>query len=76
MICSSLTVIVSSIRLLVGDEFYLKFDEKTGLRSKEAQIIIEQWGQHDITMCPHSSLGFPPPAAESIIHLHQTISMN
>ena len=53
--------------LLNGEIFY---------SLKEAQIIIEQWRNHYNTKRPHSSLGYKPPASESIIHLHERIVMN
>jgi len=53
--------------LLNGEIFY---------SLKEAQIIIEQWRIHYNTKRPHSSLGYKPPAPESIIHLHERITMN
>ena len=53
--------------LLNGEIFY---------SLKEAQIIIEAWRQHYNTKRPHSSLGYKPPAPESIIHLHERIAMN
>lgn len=34
---------------------------------KEAQVLIEQWRQHYNTVRPHSSLGYKPPAPESIL---------
>ena len=34
---------------------------------KEAQIIIEQWRRHYNTIRPHSSLGYRPPAPQTII---------
>ena len=40
---------------------------------KEAQILIEQWRNHYNTLRPHSSLGYRPPAPQTvqpnIIHL-------
>ena len=33
---------------------------------KEAQIVIECWRVHYNTIRPHSSLGYPPPAPETI----------
>lgn len=33
---------------------------------KEAQVIIEQWRQHYNTIRPHSSLGYRPPAPQTI----------
>jgi transposase InsO family protein len=34
---------------------------------KEAQIIIEQWRRHYNTVRPHSSLGYQPPAPQTIL---------
>ena len=34
---------------------------------KEAQVLIERWRQHDNTIRPHSSLGYRPPAPETVI---------
>lgn len=34
---------------------------------KEAKILIEQWRQHYNTVRPHSSLGYKPPAPETIL---------
>jgi putative transposase len=34
---------------------------------KEAQILIERWRQHYNTIRPHSSLGYVPPAPETIL---------
>jgi len=53
--------------LLNGEIFY---------SLKEAQIIIEQWRNHYNTKRPHSSLGYKPPAPESIIHLQERITMH
>ena len=53
--------------LLNGEIFY---------SMKEAQIIIEQWRIHYNTKRPHSSLGYKPPAPESITHLHERIAVN
>ena len=33
---------------------------------KEAKVLIEQWRHHYNTVCPHSSLGYRPPAPEAI----------
>jgi putative transposase len=33
---------------------------------KEAQVLIERWRQHYNTIRPHSSLGYRPPAPETI----------
>ena len=53
--------------LLNGEIFY---------SLKEAQIVIEKWRQHYNTKRPHSSLGYRPPAPESIVHLHERIAMH
>lgn len=34
---------------------------------KEAQILIEEWRHHFNTVCPHSSIGYQPPAPETIL---------
>ena len=34
---------------------------------KEAQVLIEQWRRHYNTVRPHSSLGYLPPAPETIL---------
>jgi hypothetical protein len=44
--------------LLNGEIFYTL---------KEAQILIENWRQHYNTIRPHSSLGYIPPAPETIL---------
>jgi len=36
---------------------------------QEAQILIEQWRVHYNTVRPHSSLGYRPPAPETVIPL-------
>ena len=43
--------------LLNGEIFYTL---------KEAQILIEQWRIHYNTIRPHSSLGYRPPAPQTI----------
>jgi transposase InsO family protein len=43
--------------LLNGEIFYTL---------KEAQVLIEQWRRHYNTVRPHSSLGYRPPAPETI----------
>lgn len=48
--------------LLDGELFYTL---------KEAQILIEQWRHHYNTVRPHSSLGYRPPAPESIVMMDQ-----
>ena len=53
--------------LLNGEIFY---------SLKEAQIVIEQWRHHYNTRRPHSSLGYKPPAPETIIPLQQRPPMN
>ena len=44
--------------LLNGEIFYAL---------KEAQIVIENWRQHYNTVRPHSSLGYIPPAPQTIL---------
>jgi len=34
---------------------------------KEAKVLIERWRQHYNTIRPHSSLGYRPPAPETIL---------
>lgn len=53
--------------LLNGEIFY---------SLKEAQILIEQWRKHYNTKRPHSSLGYRPPAPETIIPLPEKPIMN
>ncbi len=53
--------------LLNGDIFY---------SLKEAQIIIENWRRHYNQIRPHSSLGYRPPAPETMITLSPRPSMN
>lgn len=38
---------------------------------KEAQILIGAWRRHYNAIRPHSALGYPPPAPESIIPIDQ-----
>jgi transposase InsO family protein len=44
--------------LLRGEIFYTL---------KEAQIVIESWRRHYNTVRPHSSLGYKPPAPETVL---------
>jgi putative transposase len=44
--------------LLNGEIFYTL---------KEAQVIIERWREHYNTVRPHSSLGYRPPAPQTVI---------
>ena len=53
--------------LLNGELFY---------RLKEAQILIEKWRSHYNTVRPHSSLGYRPPAPESIARMDQRPTMH
>ena len=53
--------------LLNGEIFY---------SLKEAQILIEHWRKHYNTRRPHSSLGYRPPAPETIIPLPEKPIMN
>ena len=34
---------------------------------REAKVLIEQWRRHYNTIRPHSSLGYKPPAPETIL---------
>ncbi len=38
---------------------------------REAQILIEKWRRHYDTVRPHSALGQPDPAPESIVPIDQ-----
>ena len=42
----------------------------------EAQILIEKWRIHYNTVRPHSSLGYRPPAPESIVRMDQRPTMH
>ena len=53
--------------LLNGELFYTL---------QEAKVIIEQWRKHYNTRRPHSSLGYRPPAPESIDPLELKPVMN
>ena len=44
--------------LLNGEIFYTL---------KEAQVLIESWRRHYNAVRPHSSLGYRPPAPETIV---------
>ncbi|MEK0326923.1 MAG: transposase, partial [Nitrosopumilus sp.] len=33
---------------------------------KEAQVLVEQWRRHYNTIRPHSSLGYRPPAPQTV----------
>ncbi|MEL6515979.1 MAG: integrase core domain-containing protein, partial [Pseudomonadota bacterium] len=43
---------------------------------REAQILIEEWRIHYNTVRPHSSLGYRPPAPESIVRMDQRPTMH
>ena len=45
--------------LLNGEIFY---------SMTEAKVLIEQWRRHYNTIRPHSSLGYRPPAPQTIAH--------
>ena len=53
--------------LLNGELFY---------SLREAQILIEEWRIHYNTVRPHSSLGYRPPAPESIVRMDQRPTMH
>lgn len=42
---------------------------------KEAQVLIENWRQHYNTVRPHSSLGYRPPAPETLTQNKRGIDM-
>lgn len=54
------------LRHLNGEIFY---------SLREAQILIEQWRIHYNTVRPHSSLGYRPPAPESIVPMDHRPTM-
>jgi len=53
--------------LLTGEVFYTL---------REAQILIEKWRRHYNTVRPHSSLGYRPPAPESLVPIDQRPTMH
>lgn len=53
--------------LLNGEIFYSQ---------REAQILIKQWRIHFNTVRPHSTLGYRPPAPESIVPMDQRPTMH
>jgi len=53
--------------LLNGEIFYTL---------KEARIVIETWRRHYNTVRPHSSLGYRPPAPETIVSMDQRPIIN
>ncbi|WP_339113243.1 IS3 family transposase [Thioclava sp. GXIMD2076] len=53
--------------LLDGEVFYTL---------REAQILIERWRKHYNSVRPHSSLGYRPPAPESIVPVDQRPTMH
>ena len=53
--------------LLNGEIFY---------SLKEAQTVIEEWRKHYNTVRPHSSLGYRPPAPESIVPMDHKTTMH
>lgn len=53
--------------LLNGEVFY---------SLREAQVLIERWRRHYNTVSPHSSLGYRPPAPESIVPIDQRPTMH
>jgi putative transposase len=64
--CESLNA-GSSDELLNGEQFY---------SLKEAQTLIDKWRIHHNTGTPHSSLGYRPPAPESIVRMDQKPTMH
>ena len=53
--------------LLNGELFY---------SLKEAQIVIEEWTKHYNTKRPHSTLGYRPPAQETVVPMYQKPAMH
>jgi transposase InsO family protein len=53
--------------LLNGEIFY---------SLNEARIVVQQWRRHYNTVRPHSSLGWKPPAPETLVPLNQRPIMN
>lgn len=72
-VCTEHDVAIQRIRrrlgvvLLNGEVFY---------SLKEAQIIIEKWRKHDNSKRPYNSLGYRPPAPETIIPMDERTIMN
>ena len=50
--------LLPNAELLDGEIFYTL---------KEAQVLIESWRRHYNAVRPHSSLGYRPPAPETIV---------
>ena len=46
------------------DEF---LDREVLYTQKEARVLIEAWRRHYNTVRPHSSLGYRPPAPETLL---------
>ncbi len=55
---------IESFNARLRDEL---LDDEIFYSLKEAQIVIEQWRRHYNTVRPHSSLGYRPPAPETIV---------
>ena len=53
-----MVLLLHNAELLAGEQF-------TTLH--EAKVLIEQWRRHYNTVRPHSSLGYHPPAPETIL---------
>ncbi|MEM7284521.1 MAG: transposase, partial [Pseudomonadota bacterium] len=43
---------------------------------REAQVLIEEWRKHYNTKRPHSTLGYRPPAPETIVLVDQMPTMH
>ncbi|MCZ4263082.1 transposase, partial [Limimaricola sp. G21655-S1] len=63
----SLVHLLPKTELLDGEIFYTL---------REAQILIERWRKHYNTVRPHSSLGYRPPAPESIVPVDRRPTMH
>ena len=53
-----MSLLLPKAELLNGEIFYTL---------KEAQVLIEAWRRHYNAIRPHSSLGYRPPAPETIV---------
>ena len=58
MAWSTLVLLLHSAELLAGEQFSTLH---------EAKVLIEQWRRHYNAVRPHSSLGYRPPAPETIL---------
>jgi transposase InsO family protein len=60
------------VMVMKSAEDWMRFDISSPLNGeifyslKEGQIVIEQWRKHYNTIRPHSSLGYRPPAPQTM----------